>query len=169
MGFVRVYVVNHICIQNLYFCLCHKICENEENVSLFFALVIFCDLKSCVKQVIPDIISAYLMICNVKMIAKKAKITSSQKIIEYKECNSWDYIWTMDINLGSSVAEELTRVAEVLAGFDSHEVHAAMSFPCIYMLIPPFLLQYRYSKIKTMRSECCRAHHQQSVPGLHPQ
>lgn len=118
---------------------------------------------------VPDIISAYLMICNVKVIAKKAKITSSQKIIEYKECNSWDYIWTMDINLGSSVAEELTRVAEVLAGFDSHEVHAAMSFPCIYMLIPPFLLQYRYSKIKTMRSECCRAHHQQSVPGLHPQ
>lgn len=118
---------------------------------------------------VPDIISAYLMICNVKVIAKKAKITSSQKIIEYKECSSWDYIWTMDINLGSSVAEELTRVAEVLAGFDSHEVHAAMSFPCIYMLIPPLLLQYRYSKIKTMRSECCRAHHQQSVPGLHPQ
>lgn len=72
---------------------------------------------------VSDIISAYLMICNVKVIAK---ITSSQKIIEYKECSSWDYIhvyiWTMDINLGSSVAEELTRVAGVLAGFDSHIV-----------------------------------------------
>lgn len=66
------------------------------------------------------------MICNVKVKKKKAKITSSQKIIEYTECSSWDYIyiyiWTMDINLGSSVAEKLTRVAEVLAGFDSHEV-----------------------------------------------
>lgn len=29
------------------------------------------------------------------------------------------YIWTMNINLGGSVAEELTRVAGVLAGFDS--------------------------------------------------
>lgn len=28
----------------------------------------------------------------------------------------------MNINLGGSVAEELTRVAGVLAGFDSHEV-----------------------------------------------
>lgn len=76
------------------------------------------------------------MICNVKMIAKKAKITSSQKIIEYKECSSWDYIWTMDINLGSSVAEELTRVAEVLAGFDSHEVQPWVFhvFICSFLL-----------------------------------
>ena len=46
-------------------------------------------------------------------------------------------IWTVDIGLGSSVVELLTRVAGVPGSIPG----PAICFRCIYILIPPFLLQ----------------------------
>lgn len=45
-------------------------------------------------------------------------------------------IWTVDISLGSSVVELLTRVAGVPGSIPGPAIY----FHCIYMLIPPFLL-----------------------------
>lgn len=61
----------------------HKICENGKNVQLFFIGVsYFLQFKSFLWQTIPDIISAYWVYCNVKVIAKKkAKTKLSPNIL----------------------------------------------------------------------------------------
>lgn len=61
----------------------HKICENGKNVQLFFIGVsYFLQFKSFLWQTFPDIISAYWVYCNVKVIAKKkAKTKLSPKIL----------------------------------------------------------------------------------------
>lgn len=65
------------CIQGIF--ACHKVENFKMGELVFFASVIFCDLKSFLQQKIPDIISSYLIFCDVNIFAKQAKIRSSQK------------------------------------------------------------------------------------------
>lgn len=70
-------------------------------------------------------------------------------------------MWTVDISLGSSVKELLTRVAGVLGSIPS----PALCFNCIYMPTPPFLLKIYLCFIVGVSTRCALLHKEGRVRG----
>lgn len=65
---------------------CHKICKNGENIQQSqFASVISCDVKTAILKKLKDIISAYSMFHDFKVIVKKPKIISLQKLPDVRQ------------------------------------------------------------------------------------
>lgn len=69
------------------FFVCHEICQNWENVYFFIWVSHFCDLKSFLKQTSLDIMPAYWIFCDIKVIFKKAKIRTSRKLWDIRYPN----------------------------------------------------------------------------------
>lgn len=60
---------------------CHKICENEEMISILISVSQFLRFYiSISKKIIQNRISAHSKFCDLKEIAKKVKIRSSRKL-----------------------------------------------------------------------------------------